>query len=317
MSYLILLLVFTVLMLFYFKIANHYQIIDLPNERSSHSTTTIRGGGVIYLVAALVAVFYNPEEWLSILGLLIIGVISFFDDRFTLSRGLRIMVHLVAVTLLLLSLNVFQLFSWPLMIGLYILVIGIINAYNFMDGVNGITGSYSLVILLGLLYINTYKIEFIEEDLIILPILASLVFLFFNFRKVARCFAGDVGSVTLAFWIIWLLLALMLKTKDFSYILFLAVYGVDSIFTIIHRLIRKENIFLPHRIHFYQILANDCKIPHLIVSSIYAVIQFFIILLVIFSNLDWMTLAAISLVPLILVYIILKPRLMSQPNKKG
>ncbi|MES2651684.1 MAG: glycosyltransferase family 4 protein [Bacteroidota bacterium] len=315
MIYIILLPVFVVVMLFYFRVANYYNIIDRPNERSSHSTVTIRGGGIIYLVAALFAVFMEQAYWLSIVGLLLIGLISFLDDRMTISSKLRILIHLIAVTFLFISLGLFQMFSWPLILGFYILVIGIINAYNFMDGINGITGSYSLVILLGLLYINTCQIAFIQVNLIIIPILASLVFLFFNFRKTAKCFAGDVGSVALAFWIIWLLLTLMLNTGNYIYILFLGVYGVDSILTIIHRLMRKENIFLAHRLHFYQILANEQKIPHLIVSSMYTVIQALIITLVIFSNLNWIILSLISLLPMILIYIILKPRLMIHVKK--
>jgi UDP-N-acetylmuramyl pentapeptide phosphotransferase/UDP-N-acetylglucosamine-1-phosphate transferase len=202
-----------------------------------------------------------------------------------------------------------------IIIPVYILVIGTINAYNFMDGINGITGLYSLVILAGLAYINSNQVPFINPDLIYLPMAATVVFLFFNFRKKAKCFAGDVGSVSIAFWIVWLLLSLILKTDNFIYILFLAVYGVDSILTIIHRLIRKENIFLAHRLHFYQILANDQKMPHLLVTTVYAIIQLLIIGLVIFTSLNWMLLAAISLLPLIAIYVWLKPRLMV-PAKK-
>jgi UDP-N-acetylmuramyl pentapeptide phosphotransferase/UDP-N-acetylglucosamine-1-phosphate transferase len=309
-TYLIIIPIFFAAMLGYFRIADHFNIIDKPNERSSHTSLVIRGGGIIYLVAALVAFFMEPTSWAALLGLLIIGAISFLDDRMNISSRLRILIHLIAVTLLFWMTNVYTIIPWYFIVMAYIFVIGIINAYNFMDGINGITGLYSLVVLCGLAYINDYQVSFVHPDLIYLPIAATLVFLFFNFRKKAKCFAGDVGSVTIAFWLVWLLLSLMLKTNNLIYILFLAVYGVDSVFTIIHRLIRKENIFLAHRLHFYQILANDQKIPHLLVATVYALIQLLIVVLIISTNLSWLALAFISLLPLMLVYIVFKPRLM-------
>src|SRR5205823_1126030 len=133
---------------------------------------------------------------------------------------------------------------------------GIINMYNFMDGINGITGAYTLVVLGGLQYVNLNIQPFIKADLIWLPMLASLVFLFFNFRKRAKCFAGDVGSVAVAFWIVFLLFKLIMVSNNWIYILFLSVYGVDAVLTIMHRLMLKQNIFQAHRLHFYQILAN-------------------------------------------------------------
>jgi UDP-N-acetylmuramyl pentapeptide phosphotransferase/UDP-N-acetylglucosamine-1-phosphate transferase len=196
-------------------------------------------------------------------------------------------------------------------IAFYILAIGIINAYNFMDGINGITGLYSLVLLAGLQYVNMWQTHFINADMIWLPVIACVVFLYFNFRKKARCFAGDVGSVTIAFWILTLLLKLMVTTNNWVYILFLAVYGVDSILTILHRLILKQNIFKAHRLHFYQLLVNECKIPHLIVAIGYALIQLIVIALILFNK--WLPVSAlfcIVLFPLVFLYLVLKPRLM-------
>jgi UDP-N-acetylmuramyl pentapeptide phosphotransferase/UDP-N-acetylglucosamine-1-phosphate transferase len=225
MLYLILLPVFFAVMLLYFRIADHYNIIDHPNERSSHSRITIRGGGIIFLFAILLVLFIHPVYWLPVAGAIIIGVISFLDDRLTLSSRIRLIFHLLAVTLLFYFLEVFTLWPPIIVLVLYILVIGIINAYNFMDGINGITGLYSLVILGGLQFVNIYQVNFIEPDLVWLPALACLVFLYFNFRTKAKCFAGDVGSVTIAFWIIFLLFKLIFVSADWSYILFLAVYG--------------------------------------------------------------------------------------------
>ena len=309
MIYLLLILLFFIGMLLYFKAADHYNIIDQPNERSSHSEVTIRGGGVIYLFAALVALIMHTEFWMPILGLFIIGIISFVDDRITLSGKIRVIFHLVAATLLFLFLGVFQIFPVWGSVLLYIFVIGIINAYNFMDGINGITGAYSIVVLGGLQYVNYEVVNFIEPDLIWLPILASLVFLFFNFRKNAKCFAGDVGSVTIACWIIFLLLKLVLMTNNYAYILFLAVYGVDTVLTIVHRLKLKQNIFDAHRLHFYQILANEQKWPHLIVSAIYAILQLGIIVAVIYLPWSFLSVFFITTVPLVLIYCLIKPRI--------
>ena len=146
-----------------------------------------------------------------------------------------------------------------------------------MDGINGITGGYSLVILAALAYINKEVVTFVEADFIYTVICSVLVFCFFNFRKHAKCFAGDVGSVSIAFILLFLIGRLIIETEDFSWIVLLSVYGVDSVLTIIHRLMLHENIGLPHRKHLYQIMANELKIPHVMVSSIYMAVQAIII----------------------------------------
>lgn len=315
MLYILLFPLYFLFMYGYFRIATKYDIIDRPNERSSHTEVTIRGGGVIFIFSAIIAGIMNPSYWMAIVGLLIIGTISFIDDRVTLSGKIRILFHMIAVTLLFYSLNLFFDFHWWIIMALYIVIIGIINAYNFMDGINGITGCYSLVVLSGLQYVNYFVVGFIDPSMIWLPIVATLVFLFFNFRKKARCFAGDVGSVSIAFWIIMLLLKLIVQTGNYSYILFLAVYGVDAVLTIIHRLYLKQNIFDAHRLHFYQILANERKIPHLVVSILYAIIQSLIILIIIWLKFNDVEFFAIILIPLIATYLLAKPNLMKNGRK--
>lgn len=146
-----------------------------------------------------------------------------------------------------------------------------------MDGINGITGGYSLIVLLALAFVNMQMVHFVEGDLIYTMLCAVLVFNFFNFRKRAKCFAGDVGSVSIAFVVLFLIGKLIIRTGDFSWIVLLAVYGVDSVLTIIHRLMLHENIGLPHRKHLYQLMANELKIPHVVVSLIYMMSQAVII----------------------------------------
>ena len=152
-----------------------------------------------------------------------------------------------------------------------------------MDGINGITGVYSLVMLLTFYYINQFGVTFTDAHFITYPILASLVFLFFNFRKKAKCFAGDVGSMSIAFWVLALLGALVVKTKDFTYFLFIGVYGIDVVSTIIQRIKMKENIFEAHRHHLYQLLVNKMNWQHLSVAALYGAIQ----LAINFSIIHW------------------------------
>jgi UDP-N-acetylmuramyl pentapeptide phosphotransferase/UDP-N-acetylglucosamine-1-phosphate transferase len=318
MIYLVIAVLFFVLLKVYFKLADRFNIIDKPNERSSHSIVTIRGGGIIFLIAALTVLCQHFSAfWLPVLGIMIIGLISFLDDIYTLPNRVRIVFHIVSVSLMFMYLHVFTFPVWAILL-LYVLVIGIINAYNFMDGINGITGVYSLVILGGLQYVNMQQVAFVDTDMIWLPMIACIVFLFFNFRSKAVCFAGDVGSVTIAFWVVTLLLQLIFTTGNWIYILFLAVYGVDTILTIIHRLILRQNIFKAHRLHFYQLLANERKVPHLLVSLFYGLIQGLIILFVVSGNetgyQEW-TKVLLVLLPMILVYIAFKGRLMQHQLK--
>ena len=183
MYYIIVLVLLFLTELFYFKLANKFNIIDKPNERSSHRKVTLRGGGIIFYFGALVYFLANHWEY-----------------------------------------------PW-------------------------------------------FIVAFTEPALINTVLCSVLVFCFFNFRKKAKCFAGDVGSVSIAFILLFLIGRLIIKTEDFSWIILLSVYGVDTVLTIIHRLILHENIGLPHRKHMYQLMANELKMSHVMVSFIYMVVQ--------------------------------------------
>lgn len=323
MQYLVVLFILFVLELIYFKIADRFNIIDKPNHRSAHIEITLRGGGIVFPIAFLLFFITstwgnlvhlplhhqaaeNQNELLFGIGLLLLCTISFLDDLYDLSSKIRIVFHIISVSFLLAFLNAFVLLPiWAIPI-LYILIIGILNAYNFMDGINGITGLYSLVALLSLLYVNENLINFVAHDFIIYPILGCLVFLFFNFRKKAKCFMGDIGSMGIAFWVVALIGLLMMKTGEIKWILFLAVYGVEVISTILERLKLKENIFEAHRRHLYQLLANEKKISHLIVSTLYAAVQLLVNVVVIFSNLSQIVIFAIILLPALIFYLYTK-----------
>ena len=278
MYYVIILVLLFLAELFYFRVADKFNIIDKPNERSSHSRITWRGGGIIFYFGALAYFLTNDWEYpWFILALSLITFISFVDDIRSTSQGLRLVFHFSAMALMFYQWGLFSLSWWWIIIAL-IVCTGIINAYNFMDGINGITGGYSLFILEALAYINEEMVSFAEPALIYTVLCSVVVFCFFNFRRKAKCFAGDVGSVSIAFILLFLIGKLILKTEDFSWMILLAVYGVDSVLTIIHRLMLHENIGLPHRKHMYQLMANELKIPHVVVSLVYMAVQAIVII---------------------------------------
>ena len=278
MYYLIILVLLFLAELFYFRIADKCNIIDKPNERSSHTRITLRGGGIIFYFGVLAYFLTSHFEYpWFMLALTLITFISFVDDIRSTSQILRLVFHFSAMALMFYQWGLFSLPWWTLFVAL-IVCTGIINAYNFMDGINGITGGYSLVVLVALAYINEAVVPFVEQDFILTVLCSVFVFNFFNFRKRAKCFAGDVGSVCIAFVLLFFIGKLVIRTEDFSWIILLAVYGVDSVLTIIHRLMLHENIGLPHRKHLYQIMANELKIPHVVVSSVYMLVQALVII---------------------------------------
>ena len=273
MYYLIVFLLLLAAEVGYFCLADRFNIIDRPNERSSHTRITLRGGGIVFYFGTLVYFIISRFEYPWFMaGLTLITAVSFVDDIRSISQKIRLVVHFTAMALLFFQLGMSDLPLWYIPIAL-IVCTGIINAYNFMDGINGITGGYSLVVLGALAYVNEYRIPFVEAQLLWVMLIAVAVFCIFNFRRKAKCFAGDVGSVGIAFVILFVMGKLILKTSDPGYIILLSVYGVDSILTIIHRLMLHENIGLPHRKHLYQLMANELKIAHPIVSAFYMLLQ--------------------------------------------
>ncbi|ABQ03372.1 MraY family glycosyltransferase [Flavobacterium johnsoniae] len=305
MQYIILGIILMIVMLLYFKVADRFNIIDKPNLRSSHTEVTLRGGGIIFWVSALLYfVQHLKTNYCFFTGITLVSLISFWDDIQSLSNKIRISIHFLAITLIFFDLELFNLIPiWSILIA-YVVAIGLINAYNFMDGINGITGLYTLVVMGSLLYVNVNIQLFTDGEFIKYVIIASLVFLFFNYRKKAKCFAGDVGSIAIAFWIIFLTLKLILITNSVIWLLFLAVYGVDAGCTIIHRLFLGQNIFEAHRLHLYQILSNEYRMQHRFVSLLYALVQTGVSFLVItlYSKVEDSIIFLIVLIPLFFAY---------------
>ncbi len=308
MTYFIVLALLVIAEFVYFRIADRFNIIDKPNQRSSHTHITLRGGGVIFLFAVwLYSAFFGLTYPWFILGLTLIGLVSFIDDIHSVPNSVRLVVQFAAMFLMFYNWGILNLQDWWIIILGLILCVGIINAYNFMDGINGITGGYSLAVLVPLLFINR-SVHFVDENLLVVTMLATSVFCFFNFRKKAKCFAGDVGSVTMAFIIVFAVGKLILLTGDFTYIMLLAVYGVDSVLTIVHRILLHENLGEAHRKHAYQLLANELKIPHTTVSMIYMFMQLVISFGLVYLPVNHWLYTGVVLIALCLVYVLFKKR---------
>lgn len=276
--YILIALILVLAELLYFRIADYFNIIDKPNLRSSHKNITLRGGGIIFLFGALLwGAFFGIDYPWFLTGVLLIAIVSFLDDIKSVPNWIRLAVQFTSMFMMFHELSILQLNMWWFVIIASIVCVGITNAYNFMDGINGITGGYSLAVLLPLIAANNLNqqglIGFINQNLLLVLLLSVLIFCFFNFRKKAKCFAGDVGAVTMAFILVFAIGLLISKTGDFSYIMFLSVYGVDSVLTIIHRLMLRENLGKAHRKHAYQLMANELNIPQTLVSSIYMILQ--------------------------------------------
>lgn len=287
-NYILIFLLLFVLEMVYLKIAKIKNIKDNPNHRSAHTNPTIRGGGIIIPISIILyLLFYNnPSQFLYFFsGVILVAIVSFIDDLIMLSSKTRLVTHLLALALMFFGLGLFETVSLQNILFLFFLTIfsiGFLNIYNFMDGINGITFLNALASYSTLLYLNNYYHNFTDNHLLIVLILAVLLFGFFNFRKKAICFAGDIGSITIGFSLLYFVLQLYIITENHLVFLIFGTYLLDGGWTIVERIFRKENIFEAHRRHLYQLLVNDLKIPHLLVSSYYFFIQVLISIILIY-----------------------------------
>ncbi|MEI6864947.1 glycosyltransferase family 4 protein [Flavicella sp.] len=264
-----------ILSFIYLKVADHFDIIDKPNHRSSHTTPTIRGGGIVFLFALWIFFFTSNYSYpYLVLGTTLIAVVSFIDDIKTLSSSIRFPFQILAILLIMQQMQFSALPWWGIAVLLFIGV-GFVNLYNFMDGINGITGMYSLAVFSGM-YIVNQETEIVNQDLILIVVISVVIFGFFNFRKKARCFAGDIGSISIAVMLFFIGASLVYNLQAPVLILFAVVYGADSIQTMMYRKYLGEKITEPHRHHIYQKLVDINKTPHLMVSAGYAVLQLLI-----------------------------------------
>ena len=327
LTYIAIFVLLLMLELIYFKIADKCNIIDKPNERSSHSTIVLRGGGIIFMLGLWIwSAFYGfGYPWFLAAVTLIAGV-SFVDDIRSLPDSVRLVAQFVAMGLMFYQLGLFEMFQMsdgsllsgivvPALIVLLAIVVcvGASNIINFMDGINGITGGYALASLIPLFILNR-ELGFVEDSLVVTVVLADVVFCLCNFRPKgkAKCFAGDVGSIGIAFILLFLIGRLVMLTGDVTYLIFLLVYGVDGCLTICHRIMLHENLGEAHRKHAFQLMANELKIGHVTVSLIYMALQMAVSLGFIYlcpntTAAHWVYLA-IALAVLAIAYILFKKK---------
>ena len=274
-EYIVIALLLLAAELAYFKIADKCNIIDKPNERSSHKSIVLRGGGIIFTIGLWIwsIVFGVQYPWL-LAGVTLAAGISFVDDIHSLPDSLRLVVQFTAMFLVFQEIGLLHWDMWWIIPIALIAAVGGTNIFNFMDGVNGITAGYSLAMLIPIALANRYM-AFVEESYLIVAIIGVLVFSLFNFRPrgKAKCFAGDVGSIGMALILVFAVGKLMLETGDVSWIVLFLVYGVDGTLTICHRIMLHENLGQAHRKHAYQLMANELKMSHVTVSLIYMGLQ--------------------------------------------
>lgn len=289
-TYIIIFVLLLVAELVYFRIADKCNIIDKPNQRSSHSTIVLRGGGIIFLIGAWVwSLFFGFDYPWFLAGLTLVAGVSFVDDIHSLPDSVRLVAQFAAAAMAFYQLDILHWEMWWIVLVALIVYVGATNVINFMDGINGITAGYALAVLVPLALVNTNYHElttnyssiissdgvFVDQSLIVAAIIAAIVFCIFNFRPKgkAKCFAGDVGSIGIAFIMLFLLGNVIIKTEDITWLIFLLVYGVDGCLTIVHRIMLHENLGEAHRKHAYQIMANELKIGHVKVTLLYMAMQ--------------------------------------------
>ena len=304
-------------------------LLDLPNERSSHSVPTPRGGGLAVLVVFLSGLAFlvlganipaHTAMWLSGLTL-VLGIVSWLDDMHNLRANLRFFTHVICVALALAS----GLIEGPIFGGMLppladrivagLLWVWFINLFNFMDGIDGITGIETLSIAAGsaiLLALNGLgPAGGLETGLGLIAVLLAAIgagFLVFNWHP-AKIFLGDVGSIPLGFTLGWLLLSLAANGYWLAALILPLYYLSDATVTLLKRLLRGEKIWLAHREHFYQYAVQNGK-THAQVSGAIAVSSCLLVGLAILSTEGlgfWALIAAFGVVTFLVFWMLKGP----------
>ncbi|MBL7811697.1 MAG: UDP-GlcNAc--UDP-phosphate GlcNAc-1-phosphate transferase [Bacteroidetes bacterium] len=278
----------------FLRLAQKYGLHDHPNGRSSHRQPTVTGMGIIVVLGFLIYLLWQPFELQAnfVIGFLLLTTISFIDDIYFLKHSFRLFFQVLAMAFMVLQLP-FQSSGLEAMVlgsAAVIFGVGVLNAYNFMDGVNGMLTLHALLVLGCLLYLNEtltdaagQAIQFTNSNFIIAIIVPMAIFGFFNFRKHALAFIGDVGSIGIAFITVYLMYSLLLHTGNYTYLLLFCIFGADAGLTVIYKLILRENIFVPHRDFLFKKMAHIARVPHLSISIYYFLAQLVINLLVLFA----------------------------------
>jgi UDP-GlcNAc:undecaprenyl-phosphate/decaprenyl-phosphate GlcNAc-1-phosphate transferase len=274
-----------------------YRILDVPNERSSHSQPTPRGGGLaiavlVVLAWAASAIWWNnfqPRLYFGYLcSAVLIAAVSWSDDVWDLSRVVRFAVHSAAAAIVLLTCGWGREAALPFLgefslgwLGLpltFAWIVGLTNAYNFMDGIDGIAAGQAIVAGIGWMLVGGMLADGPYLVLGLAVAASSLGFLFHNWPP-AKIFMGDVGSAFLGFTFAFLTVSCSQKgpngvrLAELS-VLFLWPFVFDSILTFFRRLRKRENVFAAHRSHLYQRLVQT-GMTHGKVSGLYTALATF------------------------------------------
>ena len=297
-AYIVLLIALLAVELLYMRFARALGVVQGCHQRDSHSRPTVIGGGIVFYVAGVVAILMvAPVDWWLFGGITVLAAISFADDLRPQSVCSRLVVQALAVGAVLYAAGCSLWWLVP--------ALAFVNACNFMDGINGLAAGYNLLLMLTLLAAE-HLLGYEYNALTLCTLAACIVFTFFNFRTRPSCFAGDVGSITVAAIALYLLAELMAAAGSLRFVAFVAVYGVDAALTIVHRILLRRPIWRAHRMHLYQLLSNEVGLPHLVTASIYVCVQLLINVgaLLIAPDYDYAYLAAV-IAALSVVYIIL------------
>lgn len=239
---------------------------DVPNARSSHSEMTPRGGGIAVIIGIVLA----AAIWLSVVpdmlaglaltGAAMLAAVSWIDDR--RNGGLPARVRLAAQALAILAVLMFLpaemrilgdwLPLWLERLACFLAWLWFTNLFNFMDGINGITGLEMVSIGIGIaVTIAASGLAGSGAGLGLIVAGAGLGFLPWNWNR-AKVFLGDVGSVPAGFLIGWLLLDMALKGHWAAALILPMYYWLDATATLLRRLFNGERVWEAHRSHFYQ-----------------------------------------------------------------
>lgn len=242
-------------------------ILDIPNARSSHTIPTPRGGGWALIGAQfvtwpLIALLTNDHLQTAplfplLVSALILMYISWLDDLRSVSPFFRLLCQALSVVIILMTFGSEGLFFqglFPFVLDRILIVLAFIwwiNLFNFMDGIDGISGQQTIFLCLGfaILFFWTGTVDLGLYSISLL--FAALAFLVWNWHP-ARIFLGDIGSIFLGFITGWLMLHLLSKGLWFQVLFLPGFYYADATMTLLKRLVRKENIFKPHQQHFFQ-----------------------------------------------------------------
>lgn len=283
-SYFYVFILLVVVSIGYYKLAVYLKLLDKPNKRSSHKKNVILGMGLLFYISF--AIFYIESGLQNshlFLGATIIALLSFVDDLKPLNSRIKLIFQTIALFFVLLELIELSTSAYYLFSVLVFAGVLYANVYNFMDGINGILVSYSVLLLVSLVYLNGNH-QIVDNRLLIYPLMALIIFGGYNFRNKAIAFSGDVGSVFLGVLFFYLIILFVFALNSPLIVMLTAVYLIDSLGTLVLRVLKGKNIMIAHREHIYEKLV-DSKMNHLQVSIIYALIQMFInVVVLVFYN---------------------------------